>query len=62
MTWAQDKALRHWLKNNRLDGFAKVIRSADKNDEKKMAILNRLRNNAFPAAMKLQEFMTELKN
>jgi len=61
MTWSQDKTLRHWLKNNRLDGFAKIIRSADRSDERKMAILNRLRNNAFPAAMKLQEFMSELK-
>ena len=61
MTWSQDKTLRHWLKNNRLDGFAKVIRSADKSDEKKMAILNRLRANAMPAAMKLQGFMAELE-
>jgi len=61
MTWSQDKTLRHWLKNNRLDGFGKVIRSADKSDEKKMAILGRLRANAFPAAMKLQEFMSELE-
>lgn len=59
-TWSQDKTLRNWLRDNRLDGFSKLVRNMDKSDEKKMAIMKRMKDNAMPAMMKLQEFIVEL--
>jgi hypothetical protein len=58
--WSQDRSLRNWVKNNRLDGFSKLISSIDPDDVEKMDILKRLRNNAFPAVENLQKFATEL--
>jgi len=61
-TWGQDKELRNWIKNNRLDGFGQVIAGASKEDEAKQVILKRLKNSVMPAAMKLQQFMQELES
>ena len=58
--WSQDKELRTWLLNNRLDGFSKMVREADMNDPEKQAIMQKLRDNAMPAMMKLQQFIAEL--
>lgn len=59
--WSQDKELRNWLLNNRLDGFSKMVRSVSKEDSEKQAILARMRNNVMPAMMKLQQFLAELE-
>jgi len=48
--WSQDKALRAWIRNSRLDGFAKMVASVDAADTEKVAILTRLRT-LVPAAM-----------
>lgn len=58
--WSQDKGLRNFLLENRLDGFSKIAKNVDKEDTEKMAIMKRLRNNAMPAMMKLQQFIQEL--
>lgn len=55
--WSQDKELQRWIRNNRLDGFSKLISSADKDDPEVMDILTKLRKNAMPAAMKLQSYL-----
>ncbi|WP_339767963.1 NAD(P)/FAD-dependent oxidoreductase [uncultured Paraglaciecola sp.] len=55
--WSQDKELKKWLLNNRLDGFSQLVRSVDKTDMEKMMILNRLRENAMPAMGKLQQYL-----
>ncbi len=47
--WGQDKTLRDWMRSSRLDGFGKVIASADRNDAQKMAILEKLRSMAMAA-------------
>lgn len=47
--WSQDKALRQWMRNCRLDGFAKMVAEVDKSDADKQAILARLRSNAMAA-------------
>ncbi len=47
--WSQDKTLRDWIRNGRLDGFGKVIATADRNDTQKMAILDKLRSQAMAA-------------
>ena len=58
--WSQDKELRNWIANSRLDGFSKMVQSVDPADTEKMAILTRMRNNAMPALAKLQQFIAEV--
>ena len=58
--WGQDKNIRKWLRTNRLDGFSKMVAEVDKSDAQRMAIMGRLRDNAFPAMAKLQQFIAEL--
>lgn len=48
--WNQDKALRAWITNCRLDGFGKVIAAVEPTDADKLAILKRFAS-AAPAAM-----------
>ena len=60
--WSLDKTLRLWVRENRLDGFTKLISSADKQDQPKMEILQRIQNNAMPAINKLQQFNIELNS
>lgn len=58
--WGQDKELRNWLLNNRLDGFSKLAKSITPEDTEKVAIMERLRKNSFPAMAKLQGFLAQL--
>ena len=60
-TWSQDKALRRWVRANRLDGFSDLVKSVVKEDAQKMAILKKMRDNALPALLKLQQFIQELE-
>jgi hypothetical protein len=56
--WSQDKPLRQWVRNNRLDGFTKLTNSVAPDDKEKMDILARMRDNAPKAVgslMKLAE-------
>ena len=55
--WAQNKPLRHWMREARLDGFSKMISNIDSEDTAKMDILNRMRAAAMPAMGKLQSFL-----
>ena len=57
--WSQDKPLQRWIRANRLDGFSKLVASADMDDPEVMQILTTLRKNAVPAAMKLQSFLAK---
>ncbi len=57
MQWSQDKTLRDWMRNSRLDGFGKVMASADRNDAEKMAILEKLRNQAMAAMANMPRLM-----
>ena len=61
-TWSKDKPLRKWISQNRLDGFSYLVRNVDRNDEEKMGILRKMRDNAMPAMAKLQRFMAELES
>jgi len=58
--WGQDKGMRRWLLENRLDGFSRMVKEVDKTDDSKIAILGRLRNASMPAMMNLQKLMSEL--
>ncbi len=58
--WSQDPSLGKWLFNNRLDGFSHVVAAIDKDDNEKMAVMKKLRDNAFPAMGKLTQYMTQI--
>jgi len=60
-SWSQDKALRDWSVKNRLDGFGQMIKETPKEDEMKQALIKKLKDNAMPAAIKLQQFVAELE-
>ena len=57
--WSQHPEIRNWLLTNRFDGFSKMVSEVSVDDTEKRAILKRLRNNAMPAAMKLQQFIAQ---
>jgi cytochrome c biogenesis protein ResB len=59
--WSQDKTLREWMRASRLDGFGKVMASADRNDAEKMAILEKLRNQATAAMGNMPKLMATQK-
>ncbi len=59
-TWSQEKDLRQWLVENRLDGYSQLVASVEEGDVEKLAIMKRLRDNAVPSVMKLQQFMSEI--
>jgi hypothetical protein len=50
LQWSQDKALRTWIRDCRLDGFGRLIASIDPQDAARQAIVARLRTHA-PAAL-----------
>jgi hypothetical protein len=58
--WSQEKDLRHWLRDNRLDGYSQLVSGIGEDETEKLAIMMRLRDNAVPSVMKLQQFMAEL--
>ena len=59
-SWSQDKKLRQWIRDNRLDGFSKLISNVDKDDHEKTQILSRIQSSALPAITKLQQFNQQL--
>ena len=57
--WGQDKALRNWIHNSRLDGFGKTIASVDPADLEKMAILEKFKTCARLAAANIPKLMVQ---
>jgi hypothetical protein len=55
--WGQDKALRQWLRNSRLDGFGKMIADIDPADEEKLAIMARFKAGAMGAMANLPKLI-----
>ena len=49
MRWSQDKPLRNWMRESRLDGFGKMTSSIDPADTEKTAMLAELRQQAMAA-------------
>lgn len=60
--WRQEKDLRDWLINNRLDGFAKLLATVDREDEDNKKILKKMKENIGPAMKKLQIYFFALQN
>ena len=59
--WSQDKSIRAWLLENRLDGFSQLVRNVAEDDTEKQQILQRLRGSSQPAMAKLQEYLAQAK-
>jgi hypothetical protein len=57
MQWGQDKTLRSWMRDSRLDGFAKLMTSVDPSDVEKMTILGNLKAQAKAAMGNLPKLM-----
>lgn len=58
--WSQEKDLRAWLRENRLDGYSQLTTGIEEDETEKLAIMKRLRDNAIPSVMKLQEYMAQI--
>ena len=58
--WSQEKDLRQWLRENRLDGYSQLVSGIQEDETEKLAIMNKLRENSVPSVMKLQEYMAQL--
>ena len=56
--WGQDKGVRAWIRNSRLDGFGKLIAATDPHDVDKQAILARLKQQAMAAMANLPKLVT----
>jgi hypothetical protein len=59
--WSQDKSIRAWLLENRLDGFSQLVRNVAEDDTEKQQILQRLRGSSQAAMAKLQEYLAQAK-
>ena len=57
MTWGQDKALRTWIRDSRLDGFGKLVSGIDPADTEKLAIMGRLKEQSAAAMANLPRLM-----
>ncbi len=55
--WSQDKALRQWIRNSRLDGFGKMVSDLDKGDTDRQTTMARLRTNSMAAISNMPNLM-----
>jgi hypothetical protein len=49
LRWSQDKALRNWVRESRLDGFGRMVSMVDPGDTVKMSILSDLKQHSMAA-------------
>lgn len=57
--WSQDKALRTWMRQSRLDGFGRMVAELDKHDTERQAVLAQLREYAMAAMANLPRLMAQ---
>jgi NAD(P)-binding Rossmann-like domain len=62
MQWSQDKTLRKWMHDSRLDGFGKLVASVAPTDAEKMKILGELRAQAVAAMSNVPKLLAGWKN
>ncbi len=55
--WGQDKVLRQWVRESRLDGFGKLMTGIAPEDTEKQTIMARLKENAVAAMANLQKLL-----
>ncbi len=59
MRWSQDKTLRAWMRDSRLDGFGKLTASVDPSDAEKVALLAELRQQSMAAMANAPRLLEE---
>ena len=57
MQWSQDKTLRNWMRETRLDGFGKLMTGIDPSDADKLAVMANLRTQAAAAVANMPKLM-----
>jgi hypothetical protein len=57
VSWSQNKKLRNWMTESRLDGFSKMTASIEEEDHEKIAILMELRANGMAAMDNVKQLM-----
>ncbi len=57
MHWSQDKTLRNWMRDTRLDGFGKLMSNIDPSDAEKMAIMGNFRTQAMAAMANMPKLL-----
>lgn len=60
--WGQDKTLRQWIRESRLDGFGKLMSGFDPADTEKQAVVARLKELSGPAMANLRRIVAEPAN
>ena len=55
--WGQDKELRKWVRDSRLDGFGKLLSGIDPQDVEKLAIMTRLKTQSMAAMANLPKLI-----
>lgn len=58
--WSQDKALRQWIRDSRLDGFGRLMTGIDPADTEKQAILAKYRSQAMAAMANIPKLIENL--
>ena len=58
--WSQEKDLRQWLRDNRLDGYSQLVAGIEEHETEKLAIMKRMRDFSVPSVMKLQQYAAEV--
>lgn len=59
MRWGQDKTLRAWMRDSRLDGFGRLTASVDPTDTEKLALLGELRQQSIAAMANAPRLLQE---
>ena len=57
MQWSQDKTLRNWMRDTRLDGFGKLMSNIDPSDTAKLAIMSNFRTQAIAAMANMPKLL-----
>ena len=57
LAWSQEKPVRDFITNCRLDGFGQLVRDVDRSNAAHMEIVKTMREAGMPAAMNLQKIM-----
>ena len=60
--WSQDKTLRNWIRESRLDGFGKIMTGIDPQDTEKLAVVTQMREQAMAAMANLPKLMSAPQN
>jgi NAD(P)-binding Rossmann-like domain len=62
MQWSQDKTLRNWMRDTRLDGFGKLMSNIDPSDAEKLTIMTNFRTQAMAAMANMPKLLATSKS